>query len=515
MSNTRWQEDESLDTLSRQNDSKELYNPTASTSTLVESKMDIKATEMVLSSSSSVDSSSEEKTALPQKKGIGSTRWLRHKAFILYRKFFSVIVLINVALACYILWAWQRYSQNRFVIANIATAAASNLTATVLVRSEPVINAIFAVFCSVPTSWPLAIRRRCARVFHIGGIHSGCAIATMLWFTVFTVIVSLELTKPSDVRANLELNNSSDVRAISLATAVLTYFIWPILFTICATSHPQFRHKHHDIWEMTHRFGGWTALALLWAQSFVAAKDLALETPLHLAFAQSPSIWLLSITTAAIIFPWLHLRRVPVLRSEFLSSHAVRLWFDYTTPVVGTTVRLAFQPLRDWHGFATITNANNQSGYSLIVSNVGDFTKRAIHTGPEYIYIRGIPTCGVLCITPLFKSVVLVATGSGIGPCLAIILAKRVPYRIMWVAPNPEVTFGKELVKSVLDHDPHAIIHNTRTQGKPDMSLMAWKLYKESGAEAVCVISNKMLTQQVVYGLESRGIPAYGAIFDS
>ena len=34
-------------------------------------------------------------------------------------------------------------------------------------------------------------------------------------------------------------------------------------------------------------------------------------------------------------------------------------------------------------------------------------------------------------------------------------------------------------------------------------------------AEAVIVISNKKLTWEVVYGMESRGIPAYGAIWDS
>ena len=34
-------------------------------------------------------------------------------------------------------------------------------------------------------------------------------------------------------------------------------------------------------------------------------------------------------------------------------------------------------------------------------------------------------------------------------------------------------------------------------------------------AEAVIVIANKKLTWQVVYGMESRGIPAYGAIWDS
>ena len=47
------------------------------------------------------------------------------------------------------------------------------------------------------------------------------------------------------------------------------------------------------------------------------------------------------------------------------------------------------------------------------------------------------------------------------------------------------------------------------------MVKLALKAVKEFDAEAVGVISNKLLTEKVVYGLTSRGIPAYGAIFDS
>ncbi|CAI6341888.1 unnamed protein product [Periconia digitata] len=493
--------------------SKELYRPATIASTLVASEKGDKDLEKCITSSETVVSSNLSnfnvsssdigETALPDtlpgKNGSRPGRWLRHKAFILYRKFFSVILLVNVAVACYILW--RRYEKNRYIVADIATATAANLCVAVLVRSEPVVNVLFTVCCSLPTSWPLAIRRHCARVFHIGGIHSGCAIASVMWFTVFTVAASLEMIKPPEARC------------VSLTGAILTYLIWPILVSIAGLSHPTIRLKHHDLWEMTHRFGGWTALILLWAQAFIVGRDLAFDTPVTKAWLQSPPIWLLSAATAAIIFPWLHLRKVPV-RSEVLSSHAVRLWFDYTTPVVGTSVRLAERPLRDWHGFATITNPDGK-GFSLVVSNAGDFTKRQINRAPSHIYVRGIPACGVLRIATLFKSVVLVATGSGIGPCLAVILAKKTPCRILWTAPNPEQTFGKELVDSVLNTDPKAVIHNTRTQGKPDMPLMAYKLWKESGAEAVCVISNKRFTQQVVYAMETRGIPAYGAIFDS
>ncbi|KAH9860605.1 hypothetical protein J1614_011936 [Plenodomus biglobosus] len=451
--------------------------------------------------SSTGTSISEVPDMLPAKRGLHGQRWLRHRLFILYRRFFSIVIIANIAVACFILY--RRIKLARWVLADTATATAANLCMAVLMRSEPVINLLFTIFCSVPTSFPLSIRRHCARIFHIGGIHSACAIAATMWFTIFTVAATFELTKPVEVRC------------ISLAPTILSYIVVVIFIVMGSLSHPTIRATHHNLWEMTHRFGGWTALILLWVQTFLATKDLNPGIAPSQAYLRSAPVWLITVATMAIIFPWLFLRKVPV-RSEVLSNHAVRLWFQYTTPIVGTAVRLAERPLIDWHGFATITNEGPKpNGFSLIVSRAGDFTGRTIERAPTHIWVRGIPTCGVLRIATLFRSVVLVATGSGIGPCLAVILARKVPCRILWTAPNPEQTFGKEIVDSVLRTDPKAVIHNTRTQGKPDMSLLAWKLYKESGAEAVCIISNKRFTTKVVYDMECRGIPAYGAIFDS
>lgn len=56
---------------------------------------------------------------------------------------------------------------------------------------------------------------------------------------------------------------------------------------------------------------------------------------------------------------------------------------------------------------------------------------------------------------------------------------------------------------------------DTRKYGKPDMVKLVYRLVREFDAEAVCVISNQKLTRKVVYGMMSRGIPAFGAIWDS
>jgi hypothetical protein len=122
------------------------------------------------------------------------------------------------------------------------------------------------------------------------------------------------------------------------------------------------------------------------------------------AWLRSPPIWLFAGATAAVIFPWLFLRKVTV-RSEILSAHAIRLRFDYTIPLVGTSIGVAERPLVGWHTFAAITSSNGK-GFSIVVIGAGKFTKRMISRAPSHIYVHGFPICGVLRITTLFKSVV-------------------------------------------------------------------------------------------------------------
>ena len=59
------------------------------------------------------------------------------------------------------------------------------------------------------------------------------------------------------------------------------------------------------------------------------------------------------------------------------------------------------------------------------------------------------------------------------------------------------------------------LIWDTDERGKPDLSALALQAVRDSGAEAVIVISNQKLTRRVVHDMESQGIPAFGAIWDS
>jgi ABC-type thiamin/hydroxymethylpyrimidine transport system permease subunit len=95
------------------------------------------------------------------------------------------------------------------------------------------------------------------------------------------------------------------------------------------------------------------------------------------------------------------------------------------------------------------------------------------------------------------------------------LLAKQVPIRLIWSTRSPRTTYGDALVDEILAAQPDALIWDTAVSGKPDLVKLAYDAVQSFGAEAVICISNQRLTQQVVEEMEARGIPAYGAIWDS
>ncbi|KAI0648045.1 nonribosomal peptide synthetase 12 [Trametes meyenii] len=430
---------------------------------------------------------------LPEKTNGHYFRNVRHQIFSLYRRFFGIVFIVNMAIFIATLVKGGANAKQ------LGLVVVSNLFCAILMRQDYVINAFFTVACAVPTSWPLAIRRVAARVYHIGGLHSGCAFSGLVWLILFTIQATREL-----------LRNERT----SVATVAITYFILVLLVGIVLFAYPKVRTSHHDAFERTHRFLGWSATALVWAQVILLTNDYrSAGQTLGQALVHAPAFWLTTVMTASIILPWIRLRKVPV-RAEVLSNHAVRLYFDYVTPKPGHFTRISDNPLFEWHGFATISEPG-KTGYSLVVSRAGDWTTKMIAEPPTKLWVRGVPTYGVLRIAPLFRRIVLVATGSGIGPCAPCILAQKVPIRLLWTSPDVRKTFGDKLVDQILEASPDAVVYDTRKHGKPDMVKLTYRLVKEFNAEAVAIISNQKLTQKVVYGMMSRGIPAFGAIWDS
>ncbi|KAF6829992.1 nonribosomal peptide synthetase 12 [Colletotrichum plurivorum] len=440
---------------------------------------------------------------LPSKNGFHGWRWIRHRGLNAYRKLFGVIFVANLAVFALLLWNARDVGFS-LPLNHLATAVSANLLGAVLLRQDYVVNFLFWACSRVPTSFPLAIRRHFARVYHNGGVHSGCAVSATVWWVIFTGAATGNFLA------------SETIYPVSIVTLTLTYLILLLLLGILVMAYPTIRAKMHDQFEWTHRFAGWSALALVWAHVIATAAGSATpQEPLGITLAKTPALYLVAATTISIALPWMRLRRVKVV-PEPLSKHAVRLHFDFTTPGPCTSrgVRITDRPMVEWHAFAAIPEPDGP-GFSIVVSKAGDWTKKIIENPPTSIWTRGTPASGVLAVAPLFKKMVLVATGSGIGPCLPVLMERRVPARVVWSTKNPLKTYGQGIMDTILKADPEALIWDTDKLGRPNLVQLAYNVYKESGAECVAIISNGPTTNKFVYQMESRGIPAFGPIWDS
>jgi predicted ferric reductase len=390
---------------------------------------------------------------------------------------------------------------------SIGSAASANLLASLLFRQEEWVNMVYEVFTMVPHTWPLYIRKRLAKVFHYGGCHSGAGTAAVVWYILYTILVTKEYVK----------ERAHDIMVDMICSCILvTMFI-----TILTSAHPTLRRRFHDYFEAFHRFAGWVALANFWTHNIFAANIIARKTndSVGRVLIMEPNFWFICLSTSCSIASWSRLRHVTVY-PEKLSNHASRLHFKYRTMQPFYGVKISDKPLTEWHAFATIPDIDPEShkinGFSVIVSNAGDWTKKQINKPRDRkLWVRGAPLHGLLYTSRLFKQIVLVATGSGIGPCLSLMFANETPLRMLWSTRNPATTYGPKIVAEVKRADPDAIIWDTTEKGYPDIVLETYKLVQECKAEAVYIISNPKVTEKVVFGMISRGIPAYGAIFDS
>ncbi|KAG8926364.1 hypothetical protein FRC02_008952 [Tulasnella sp. 418] len=168
---------------------------------------------------------------MPDKKDRKFMRNLRYQVMNVYRRLFSIVFLVNLGVLIHVAVEGSKADYiGKVVIANIFVS--------VLIREEHVVNALFYMFTAIPKSWPLWIRVFTARVYSLGGIHSGSAVAAWMWLIYFTVQVSKDLAHHN--KASIEL-------------CVVTYLILVLVCLIIGLAMPAWRRVHHDQFEMVHR----------------------------------------------------------------------------------------------------------------------------------------------------------------------------------------------------------------------------------------------------------------------
>jgi hypothetical protein len=376
-----------------------------------------------------------------------------------------------------------------------------NVAVAIVVRQQVVLNVLYGLAGRGSPTWPLWIRWSIAKVHHVGGIHAGSAIAGTAWLWAFAGAAAVTRVRHPAL--------------VSTTTLGLAVAIAIVLAVVTACAAPPVRARAHDVFEQSHRWGGWSALILFWVLTIELAVDGRGDaTPLDAIFTDW-HVWVLVVLTACIAWPWLRLRRVPITVHR-PSAHVAVVELDYgVRPAYSSAVGISRRPLGGWHAFATVTTPG-RTGYRLLISRAGDWTGRFIDDPPTHVWVRGIPVSAPMAKTAnLYSRVVYVVTGSGIGPILGQVLADRVPARLVWSTRDPRRTYGDALVDEVAAIQPHAVIWDTTRDGKPDLLRLALDARADFDAEAVMVVSNKATTLQLVDDLERRGIPAFGPIWDS
>jgi hypothetical protein len=421
---------------------------------------------------------------------------LKHPLLMHYNRLIAGVVAVNLGVLVYGLTAGGWWSGHLVALGAIALTAQANFAIAIVIRQQHVVNALCRLATRAPTTWPLRIRWMLAKVYHLGGLHVGAAVSGTLWYLAFLGALLTDATR--------------HVGNVSAANVVVSCLLVTLFLVMVVMAAPPLRARAHDRFEVTHRFCGWTAVVLVWVNTvlFVRSQGGHLLT--------APAFWMLLLTTASAMLPWMLLRKVPVA-VERPSKHVALVGLDHgQTPFIGSVRPISRHPLVGWHTFANIPEADRSPGrYRMAVSRAGDWTSEFIDNPPERVWVRGVPTAGMANVRKLFKKVVYVATGSGIGPMLAHLLADEVPSHLIWVTRSPRATYGDALVDEIMAVQPDATIWNSDRHGKPDVFRLAHDAYVASGAEAVICIANKKVTWQVVHGMERLGVPAFGPIWDS
>jgi hypothetical protein len=428
-------------------------------------------------------------------------RVFKHPRVMHYNRLIAFVLAVNVVVLSYGLSGGHWWTGHGEDLASIALVAQTNLVLAIILRQPWIINFLGWIATLPPTSWPLRFRWMVAKWYHFGGLHVGAAIAGTLWYAAFV--------------GSLTRDRARGFVDVSDATIAISYAAFAMLGVIVVMALPGRRTAAHDNFEFTHRFCGWAALLLACVSTVLFVTGQRGAESLVSALGTAPIVWMLLAAVACAAWPWMLLRKVPI-GVELPAAHAALITLDHgVRPAIGTTRAISRTPFMGWHQFANLQPPDGSAGYRMVVSRAGDWTAAFIDDPPDHVWVRGIPTIEMANVRKLFTKVVFVATGSGIAPVLGHLLTSDPPSQLVWVTRDPRLTYGDGLLKEIMEAQPDAVVWNTDQRGRPDVLRLSYAAYRDSGAEAVICVSNKKITWEVVYGLERRGIPAFGPVWDS
>ena len=417
--------------------------------------------------------------------------------FTVYKQLFMVCLILNIIGLVLAATGHFPYAKRKAALFSIG-----NILALTLCRSEAFLRVVFWLAVKVlGQSWvPLGLKTATTSLLQsLGGIHSGCGVSSVAWL-VYALVLTLQDRE----------NTSPEI--IGVASTILA-----LLCLSSLAAFPLVRHLHHNVFERTHRFAGWTALALLWAFVLLTIsydpKSKSYSNQLGSRLMKQQEFWSTLAITALIIIPWVTVRRVPVKVSA-PSGHASVIKFEGGVKA-GILGRISPFPLSEWHAFGIISDGKTE--HMMLAGAVGDFTKSLVSDPPSHLWVRQVHFAGLPYLINMYDKAMMVATGSGICVFLSFLLQPcSADVCLVWVARGIEHNFGRE-IKEMVNRYPKdkVIVHDTAVSGRPNVAQLSVDAAKNWGAQVVIVTSNPQGSRDVVNACKAAGIPAFGPIWDS
>ena len=211
-------------------------------------------------------------------------RLLKYPFMAHYQRLFLLVTAVNLYFLFNGIFNQHWWHEHGFTLDNISELMLVNLTVAILIRQQYVINALFYLATRAPTSWPLAIRWHLAKVYHFGGLHSGCATFATGWFFIYNV--------------SLWYYALQDISLVPDYLLALSTALSAILLLMALSALPFMRRDHHNLFEIVHRFGGWSVLAGFWLHTWLSVT-LVPGKPL----SQNLAFYLLCLVSLSIVLP--------------------------------------------------------------------------------------------------------------------------------------------------------------------------------------------------------------------
>ena len=185
-------------------------------------------------------------------------RALRHPRLMQYHRLIVGVVAVNVAVALGAVVDGGWWHGTTIELTGIAAIAQVNFLLAAIPRQAYVVNLVGWLATRPSTTWPLRVRWALGKYYHLGGVHVGAAVSGTAWYLVFvgSSIVDLARGAPSVSPVN-----------VVIAVATVAVFVTMVVMAL-----PRLRTKDHDRFELTHRFGAWLALALVWVNTALLAR---------------------------------------------------------------------------------------------------------------------------------------------------------------------------------------------------------------------------------------------------